>query len=314
MSKHRRAIEAELEEIFGREEDTAPLQHWPTFDRKALHGIAGEIVQLIEPHTESDPAALLLQMLTAVGNIIGRNSYYQTEADRQYPNINTCIVGPSGAGKKGTSWGQAIRVVEPIDEAWRRTCIASGLSSGEGLIYRVRDELRKKERKQTRKKTGPIEYEEVIADHGVDDKRLLVVETEFSQALRVIGREGNILSVVIRNAWDGRDLDILTKNPLRATGAHISIIGHITCEELTKLLNTTEAANGFANRFLWVCVRRSKLLPHGGHLNAVNFSGLHKDLRTAVDCARRDSVIRWILRPVNSGRSCTRNLLPAGRV
>ena len=31
----------------------------------ALHGIAGDIVQLIEPHTEADPVAVLLQFLVA---------------------------------------------------------------------------------------------------------------------------------------------------------------------------------------------------------------------------------------------------------
>jgi hypothetical protein len=53
-------------------------------------------------------------------------------------------------------------------------------------------------------------------------------------------------------------------NPACATGAHVSLIGHITPEELRRHLSETEAANGFGNRFLWVCVRRSKLLPHGG--------------------------------------------------
>src|SRR5262249_43087199 len=53
-------------------------------------------------------------------------------------------------------------------------------------------------------------------------------------------------------------------DPVRATGAHVSIIGHITCEELRRYLSATETANGFANRFLWVCVQRSKVLPEGG--------------------------------------------------
>ena len=35
----------------------------------------------------------------------------------------------------------------------------------------------------------------------------------------------------------------------------------MTCAELTDLLSKTDAANGFSNRFLWPCVRRSKLLP-----------------------------------------------------
>jgi hypothetical protein len=54
------------------------------------------------------------------------------------------------------------------------------------------------------------------------------------------------------------------KSPLRATNPHISVVGHITEDELRARLNRTEAANGFGNRFLFVNVRRSKLLPHGG--------------------------------------------------
>ena len=44
-------------------------------------------------------------------------------------------------------------------------------------------------------------------------------------------------------------------------------MGHITVDELTRHLDRTEAANGFANRFLFIAVKRSKLLPHGGNLN-----------------------------------------------
>src|SRR5262249_42611580 len=44
--------------------------------------------------------------------------------------------------------------------------------------------------------------------------------------------------------------------------AHISIIGHITQEELLKHLNATEQANGFANRFLWLSIERSKSIPN----------------------------------------------------
>src|SRR5882672_11360552 len=95
----------------------------------------------------------------------------------------------------------------------------------------------------------------------------------------------------------------MTKNsPARATGAHISIIGHITKDELLRLLDKTEAANGFGNRHLWVCVRRSKVLPEGGRLDGEDFSDLDEQLKTAFDFARgagemsRDSEARelWI--------------------
>ena len=91
------------------------------------------------------------------------------------------------------------------------------------------------------------------------------MEQEFASVLKVAEREGSTLSATIRQAWDSGNLRILNKNsPARATGAHISILGHVTKAELLRYLTSTEAANGFANRFLWVCVRRSKCLPEGG--------------------------------------------------
>jgi hypothetical protein len=105
-------------------------------------------------------------------------------------------------------------------------------------------------------------------DRGVTDKRLMVTEAEFANALAVMERPGNTLSPLLRRAWDGESLFSLTKNsPLAATGAHISIIGHITEAELKARLTRTETANGFANRFLFTLVRRSKELPFGGDLS-----------------------------------------------
>jgi hypothetical protein len=77
-----------------------------------------------------------------------------------------------------------------------------------------------------------------------------------------MSRQGNTLSAIIRDAWDRGNLQIINKNsPIKATGAHIAIIGHITMEELKRELTATEAANGFANRFVFLAVKRSKYLP-----------------------------------------------------
>jgi hypothetical protein len=52
----------------------------------------------------------------------------------------------------------------------------------------------------------------------------------------------------VRQAWDGEPLQTIVRNdPLRATGAHIAIIGHITKDELLRFISGTELANGFAN-------------------------------------------------------------------
>jgi hypothetical protein len=94
--------------------------------------------------------------------------------------------------------------------------------------------------------------------------------------------------------WDGKPLQALTKNsPARATGAHIAIVGHVTRDELVRLLNATEAANGFLNRYLLFCVRRSKLLPEGGRIDEIDWQPLLTKLRAAIDTARRAGRLRF---------------------
>ncbi len=121
---------------------------------------------------------------------------------------------------------------------WCKGNVASGLASGEGLIWNVRDPIKRKEPiREAGKKTGKIiDYQEVIADEGIDDKRLLVMESEFASVLQVCSRDRNTLSAVMRQAWDTGYLRTMTKNsPARATDAHISIVGHVTRDELRRL-------------------------------------------------------------------------------
>jgi hypothetical protein len=126
-----------------------------------------------------------------------------------------------------------------------------------------------------------------IADPGIPDKRLLVTEPEFASALAVMERPGNTLSPVMRRAWDGLSLSTRTKNsPLKATGPHISICGHITTDELRARLTRTDAANGFANRYLFPLVRRSKLLPFGGNLLEMEIGRLCQRIKPAVEAAK----------------------------
>ena len=100
--------------------------------------------------------------------------------------------------------------------------------------------------------------------------------------MKVLAREGNTLSPVIRNAWDGKTLQTMAKNsPLRATGAHIGIVGHITKQELLRHITATELANGFFNRFMVVAVQRSKTLPFGGRLDGDELDRVREQVRLA---------------------------------
>jgi hypothetical protein len=248
----------------------------------AFHGLAGEIVGLIEPHTEADSPGLLFHLLAAFGSVIGREAYMVADGAQHHLNLFGVLVGPTSKGRKGTSWSQIGNLFERIDPDWRKDRVTSGLSSGEGLIWNVRDALsEQKPIKEKGRHTG--EYETIVTDPGITDKRLFVVEGEFANTLKVMERETNTLSPIIRQAWDNGSLKTLVKNlPTRATGAHISIIGHITRDELRRLLNQTEAANGFANRFCWLAAKRSKCLPEGGQIHTVDFNGVVQRLQSAI--------------------------------
>jgi hypothetical protein len=251
---------------------------WPVLDKAAYHGLPGDVVRTIEPHTEADPIALLIQFLTLAGNVIGRSPYYQVESDRHHTNLFGVLVGESAKARKGTSLGRVRSVVKAADETWNGDRIKSGLSSGEGLINEVRDPVEKWNAKEKQSET---------VDPGVTDKRLAIIEPEFAGALSVAERHGNTLSPLIRRAWDGDKLQTLTKNsPLSATGAHISIIGHITEDELRARITRTDIANGFANRFLFTLIRRSKELPFGGDLTDSEILHLGEQLAKVVDVGR----------------------------
>lgn len=278
------ADEKIIEEAFTSNQDEVT---WPApLAPEAYHGLAGDIVRTIEPHTEADPAALLFSLFVLFGNVIGRRSYFVAEADRHYCNLFACLVGNTSKGRKGVSLGQVKQLFDFQNE-WSRDRVVQGLSSGEGLIWQVRDQ-------QTELKSDKNgDEKEVILVDGIEDKRLVCVESEFASTIRVLKREGNTLSAIVRKAWDDGNLQSLTKNsPAKSTDAHISILSHITKDELLRYLEDTEAANGFGNRFLWSCVKRSKCLPEGGRLHETDMSGLKDRLNQAVEYGSRTREIK----------------------
>lgn len=262
--------------------ETTAFEKLPEPSDKCFYGLAGDFVRTVEPHTEGDKSALLVQFLTFFGVIVGRAAHYLQEADKHFTNLFCVIVGNTATGRKGTSLGRVKQVFKDVDSHFEKNCIVGGLSSGEGLLYQIRDAAFGEKKN---KDTG--EMETVCTDKGVDDKRLLVIEGEFAQVLHVQGREGNTLSACLRNFWDTGTAQNLTKNfPLKTTNAHVGIIGHITKTELLACLAEVEAANGYANRFLFACGNRSKLLPFGGDVPEYEINRLRERIRKCLEFAR----------------------------
>jgi hypothetical protein len=249
--------------------------NWPKPpSAEAFYGLAGEVVDLIRPTTEADDVAILLQVLVAFGNVVGRNVYFPIEATRHHCNEFLVLVGRSAKSRKGTALGRTEQMLEAVDHDWSSKRCQTGLSSGEGVVHAVRDEVVNVDEDGTEK----------VIDEGVEDKRLMIVQGEFAGIAKQLERPGNNLSVVLRDAWDGRLLQNMTKNsPMQATGAHISIISHCTRDELGVSLSDVSFANGFGNRYLWAAVDRSKLLPLGGRLEPHALEEMQRKVKAAYD-------------------------------
>lgn len=279
-------IEAERSEYDGRDiDDVEDIMPWPTLSRDALYpGLIRTFVDAATVHSEADPAAVLGSFLVRLSVEVGRNPYLMIGDDRQHCNLLAAIVGPSGNGRKGTSLKPVMRAFPKTDDTYQAARWTPGpLSSGEGIIWAVRDEILTWE-KGKKGEPGAL----VVTDPGVDDKRLFVATEELSSAFSAMSREGNTLSAVIRQIFDTGTLDPLTKtSKCKATGAHIGILGHITTFELSELLKECQVQNGLVNRFLWLCSRRQKIEPFPKPMSDADLEDFRAIIRDIVDFAAR---------------------------
>lgn len=298
------------------------IPDWPELPEGALYGVAGEWARFACAESEADEPAVLMTFLTWAGAMIGNGTDSDTEGphlmigeDRHDPRLFVAVVGATARARKGTSMGLVERIMKAT-EAKRDTEIFDAakkivplrvtpgpLSSGEGVIYAIRDAsdkmLKIKEKvidpvSGKEKETG--KELEMPEDPGVTDKRLLVTDGELGGALDMMQREGNTVSAILRTAWDGRGIEPLTKNSrIRVTRPHLCIVGHITRDELSEKMSRTEVHNGFVNRFSWCGSRRSKRVPFPATLDGDKVSELA--LRIAVAISKAHVIGRVHLAP-----------------
>jgi Protein of unknown function (DUF3987) len=241
-----------------------PPPGWPRQLGAAFQGRVGDIVRTISPHTESDLAALLLQFLVGYGSVAGPGSHFHVGETRHATNLYTVAVGETARTRKGTSLDFVSSPLRIVDRDWADKCMQGGLSTGEGLVALA---------------AGSDD-----PNSPPKEKRFLFVEDEFSSVLRVMKRRDSTLSAILRRAWDGRTLRVTTRHqPLYVSGAHVSLIGHITLHDLRRHMSTSDVYGGLFNRILWICVRRSQLLPGGGRLPQRDVDRLVESVRPAVE-------------------------------
>lgn len=213
----------------------------PAADPRMFAGLLGEIVAAAAPTTEADPVGIFATLLAGAGVLIGDGPHLMI-ADTRHPLLVWPLVfGRTGAGRKGETAASASRVLRATNHGFAALS-ASGLSSGEGLIERIRD----------------------VADEndagGCEDKRLFVIESEFAVVMARAKREGSTLAAVLRDAWEGKALQVMNKRSVRASSSHVAVVGHITPFEFRMRLADAEMAGGTFNRFLPVYVERSQAL------------------------------------------------------
>ncbi len=270
---------------------TASTASRPTMGEVAFRGLAGDVARVWAEVSEVDPGAVLVEALVAFGVLLGREPYVEVGPQTHRAAINALVIGPTATGRKGEGFAAVERVVKLVAEEWPSLVLA-GLGSGEALIEAVRD---------PRHKTAQ-DGSETVEDLGVSDKRRLVLATEFARVLNVCRKDGNILGTVLREVWDGRPLQKATLSaPLKASGYHVAVIGQITPAEFRRLLDTTEAANGFLNRYLLVYSERPRLVAWPDQPDADTLGRIAKRLRTVLEEGRRlgeiklasDARARW---------------------
>lgn len=248
----------------------------PIFPISSMFGILGKLVTKIAPYTEAPEVAIYTQLITIIGCSFGRVASSQVSGDKHFPNLMTLIAGDTALARKGTSLGVAIAILEEIILDFIKNNIKSGATSAEGIIHHNRDPIF-----EVKDKKGKTE--KVCIDGGVTDKRLMIIETEFGSVLISMKREGNKLSTTIRDAYDSKNLSTLSKNnSVKSTNPHISIIAHITIEELKHLLNSVDIFNGFGNRFMFIYTKSDKILPEAPSIKDLDLKYEIKVLSDAI--------------------------------
>lgn len=258
-------------------------------------GILGEVVQLCCQHSEAVPVAVAAHALSWFSAMIGPLRYYQIGDECRRLNDFILLIGPSGMGKGTSEYGPK-KIFKQVEEClqthfaeqWHRgqtegiaeypqlDVHEGGLSSGEGLATAKADNLK------MGKEEPPVE---------VTDKRFLLLESEFGNVLNMAERQGNTLSHVLRNGYDGKTIRPLTKRDrVCVTDPFFVLVGNITPGELTgHRQNAVMSVNGMLNRMLMLWTHTTQRQPIPKPMDAARLSTVADQLAGGILKARNFS-------------------------
>lgn len=221
----------------------------PKPDPACLYGLIGDIARAGSADTEANPFAIAAAAIAYLSAAVGRGPYMAVGDDWHHANLFMQHVGRSARGRKGTAKKLVLRLakaVKALDEHLAPQIHRGGLSTREGLALLIHD--------------GWTEGKNEVP--AIEDKRLLVVESEFANILHQSGRNGNTLSPALRDTWDGVSIKPATKTSrVWASNPHVAMIADVTPSELLDLMHSRELSNGFANRFIFIWAEGDKVNP-----------------------------------------------------
>lgn len=161
----------------------------PEPTKPMFYGLVGKMAAIAAEKTEVNPVAAAAAFLSFLGANCGRDTFLNVANTCHHPRLFTLHIGRSGRGRKGDSQQLTLRIRQHIDSLDKKLLgqlHTGGLSSREGLASLIQDAQGDK--------------------GGMIDKRLWVIESEFSNVLHQTKRDGNTLSSSLRDAWDGGDI------------------------------------------------------------------------------------------------------------
>lgn len=213
----------------------------PVFPDAAMPGPWRRLVKLWEPWTEAHPASIVLPALIACG-VHGAEG---VRLGQQRAVEYFALVGPSTIGRKDTGVRIATDFAQLVGCATPKFGTAG---SGEGIWYTLRD----------------AEGD----DPGVDDKRLLLVDTEMGGTLAAGHRSGSTVLPAMLSLWDTGSKQPLTKRDrLSVTDAHFSYIGLTTPAQFVRHVTLEDRENGFLQRLLIGYVLKVRDVPPSRAMN-----------------------------------------------
>ncbi|MDZ4153747.1 hypothetical protein, partial [Methylicorpusculum sp.] len=243
-----------LEGLFERiKDDELPTEEFednliapPKPDEAMFYGFVGEVARIAATGTEINKVSAALAYMSFLSANVGRDTFMMINNTVHHPRLYTMHIGSSAMGGKGDSQQLTHRIRKHIDASESGLLCQThtgGLSSREGLASLIHD--------------GYGESPAII------DKRLWIIESEFSNVLHQARRDGNTLSSALREVWDGGDIKPATKSkPFGVTAPHIAIHANITPGELRSLLSSRDISNGFSNRFFMIHAENTGLVPY----------------------------------------------------